>query len=128
VDANVITIRGPHASICTMPEAPAQQERKTMAILLHDPRNATRLLAEQLDMLSGLVAVLMAHAAHITGDQFMESDFREVKAAAEQMVPDAIGRSAAASPKRHASQNAELLWSMIQALRATRSAASKTEA
>jgi hypothetical protein len=99
-----------------------------MAIPLDDPRNATRLLAEQFDKLSGLVAVLMAHVAHITGDEFMEGDFRAVKADAERMVPDQIGRSATASPKRHASENAELLWSMIQARRATRSAGSRTEA
>ena len=91
-----------------------------MKIPLADSRNATRMLAERLDELSGLAAVLMAHAAHITDELFSEDDFRKVQAAAQRMVRDPIGHSSLADPKRHATENAELLWSMIQNLRANR--------
>jgi hypothetical protein len=92
-----------------------------MAIPVTDSRNAVRLLADKLDELAGLAAVLMAHAVHTTGDEFTEDEFRKMKADAERIVPDPIGRNAASSPKLQASKNAELLWSLMQELRSSRS-------
>ena len=91
-----------------------------MSIPLNDPRNATRMIAERLDELSGLAAVLMAHVAHITDSQFSEADSQLVSAAAQDMVRKGIGHSASSDPERHAKENADLLWSMIQNRRAIR--------
>ena len=90
-----------------------------MALQPTDQQSLIRALAQQVDQLSGTVAVLMAHVAHITGDEFTEDDFRAVQGAAQQMAPDPIGPGIQGVPKLHASRGAERLWSMVKTLRAT---------
>jgi hypothetical protein len=108
--------------------APRSTGAQAMAIPLDDKRNSSRLLAERLDELTGLVAVLMAHAALNTSPAFTESDFKAMKAAAERMVREQLGRSATSAPKPHASQNADLLWAMIKTLRSHRPRTEETGA
>jgi hypothetical protein len=93
-----------------------------MRVPTNDPRNATRLLAERVDLLSGVVSALMSQVAHITGEGFTERDFRLVEASAQKMAPEPIGSAPASAPKLHAAQTVQLLWSMVQDLRASRSA------
>jgi hypothetical protein len=92
-----------------------------MKVPTNDPRNAARVLADRVDELSGVVAALAAHVAHITGTEFTAHDFRLVQTAAQKMALPPIGASPKSDPKLFAAESAKALWKMVQGLRASRS-------